>query len=90
MAEPLHIEGTVENILFRNEENGYVVLDLDAGGEPVTVVGSLAILTRANACRSMANTSHIRGSGRSFRRNHASASSRTPLTASAVISPRAL
>ncbi|MBE6850861.1 MAG: ATP-dependent RecD-like DNA helicase [Ruminococcus sp.] len=41
MAEALHIEGTVENILFRNEENGYVVLDLDAGGEPITVVGEL-------------------------------------------------
>ena len=38
MAEALHIEGTVENILFRNEANGYVVLDLDAGGEPITVV----------------------------------------------------
>ncbi len=41
MAEALHIEGTVENILFRNETNGYVVLDLDAGGEPITVVGEL-------------------------------------------------
>ncbi|MBQ8012358.1 MAG: ATP-dependent RecD-like DNA helicase [Oscillospiraceae bacterium] len=41
MAEALHIEGTVENILFRNEANGYVVLDLDAGGEPITVVGEL-------------------------------------------------
>ncbi len=41
MPEALHIEGTVENILYRNEENGYVVLDLDAGGEPVTVTGEL-------------------------------------------------
>jgi exodeoxyribonuclease V alpha subunit len=41
MAETQHIEGTVENILFCNETNGYVVLDLDAGGEPVTVVGEL-------------------------------------------------
>ncbi len=37
----LHIEGTVENILFKNEANGYVVLDLDAGGELITVVGEL-------------------------------------------------
>lgn len=37
----LHIEGTVENILFINEENGYTVLDLDAGGELITVVGEL-------------------------------------------------
>ncbi|MCR5076406.1 MAG: ATP-dependent RecD-like DNA helicase [Ruminococcus sp.] len=37
----LHIEGAVENVLFRNESNGYAVLDLDAGGELITVVGSL-------------------------------------------------
>lgn len=39
--EILHIEGTVESILFRNESNGYIVLDLDAGGELITVVGEL-------------------------------------------------
>ena len=37
----LHIEGTVENILFRNEENGYTVVDIDAGGELITAVGEL-------------------------------------------------
>ncbi len=37
----LHIEGSVENIIFRNEINGYIVLDLDAGGELITVVGIL-------------------------------------------------
>lgn len=37
----IHIEGTVENVMFRNESNGYIVLDLDAGGELITVVGEL-------------------------------------------------
>ena len=37
----LRIEGTVENVLFKNESNGYIVLDLDAGGELITVVGEL-------------------------------------------------
>lgn len=37
----IHIEGTVENVLFLNENNGYIVLDLDAGGELITVVGEL-------------------------------------------------
>lgn len=37
----LHIEGTVEDIFFRNESNGYTVLDLDAGGELITVVGEI-------------------------------------------------
>ena len=39
--ELLHIEGTVENVLFKKESDGYVVLDLDAGGELITVVGEL-------------------------------------------------
>lgn len=37
----IHIEGTVENVMFKNESNGYIVLDLDAGGELITVVGEL-------------------------------------------------
>ena len=45
--EVLHIEGTVENVLYKNENNGYIVLDLDAGGELITVVGELAISRRA-------------------------------------------
>ncbi len=40
-VENLRIEGSVENVLFRNESNGYIVLDLDAGGELITVVGLL-------------------------------------------------
>ena len=37
----LHIEGAVEHVLYRNEQNGYTVLDLDAGGTLITVVGEL-------------------------------------------------
>ena len=37
----LHLEGTVENVLYKNEANGYTVLDLDAGGELITVVGDI-------------------------------------------------
>lgn len=37
----LHIEGTVEQVLYRNEQNGYTVLDLDANGTLITVVGEL-------------------------------------------------
>ena len=36
------IEGTVESVVFRNEENGYTVLRLTVGDrEPVTVVGCM-------------------------------------------------
>ena len=36
------LEGTVESVVFRNEENGYTVLRLDTEqGETVTVVGCM-------------------------------------------------
>ncbi|MBQ8567763.1 MAG: ATP-dependent RecD-like DNA helicase [Oscillospiraceae bacterium] len=35
------IEGSVDTVLFRNSDNGYVVLDLDTGSDYVTVVGEL-------------------------------------------------
>jgi len=34
-----HIEGSVDSIIYKNEANGYAILTLDAGGEPITVVG---------------------------------------------------
>ena len=37
----LILEGVVENVLFRNVENGYIVFDLDAGGELITAVGEI-------------------------------------------------
>lgn len=37
----LIIEGVVDSVLFRNSSNGYVVFDLDAGGELITAVGEL-------------------------------------------------
>ena len=34
------LEGTVDSVVYQNEENGYTVLRLDVGEEePVTVVG---------------------------------------------------
>ena len=37
----LEMSGTVEEIVFRNEKNGYTILELNNGEELVTVVGSL-------------------------------------------------
>lgn len=37
----LRIEGTVENILYRNEMNGYIVLDLNSNDSMITVTGDL-------------------------------------------------
>lgn len=41
IVENQHISGTVEQIIFRNEENGYMILDLNADGKLVTVTGEL-------------------------------------------------
>lgn len=42
MEEELtEITGTVENILFKNESNGYIVFDINSDNELITVVGEL-------------------------------------------------
>jgi len=35
------ISGTVENIIYKNADNGYIVLDLNCDGRPVAVIGTL-------------------------------------------------
>lgn len=40
-----HLTGSVEEIRFRNDENGWTVLVADVNGEPVTVAGSLPPVT---------------------------------------------
>ena len=41
----MKIEGTVEDIIYRNEENGYTVMVIDHGGDPVTAVGYFPMLS---------------------------------------------
>lgn len=35
------LKGDVDSIVYKNEENGFAVIMLDCGGEPVTVVGEI-------------------------------------------------
>ena len=64
MGERVTVEGTVENVIFHNEENGYTVLLLTVEGEdePVTVVGcipcaaSLPPRAWSAGCRSVRRT----------------------------------
>ena len=39
--KPLHLEGTVEHVMYCNAENGYTVLELDAGGTAYTYTWKL-------------------------------------------------
>ena len=40
----MEIEGVVEDIIFRNEDNGYTVADLDSGEVLNTIVGNFLII----------------------------------------------
>ena len=39
-----YVEGTVADIVYRNEENGYTVLDLDCEGNLVICVGNIPLI----------------------------------------------
>ena len=39
--EYIKISGSVEDVIFKNEETGFCVLDLDIGGELVCAVGAM-------------------------------------------------
>ena len=41
----LQLEGNVENIVYRNEENGYTVLEIADGEDVITAVGSMPPVT---------------------------------------------
>lgn len=41
----LELTGEVEDIIFRNEQNGYTVLELDSGGEAITAVGIMPLVS---------------------------------------------
>ena len=44
MSEKEKVEGYVEHIIFRNEENGYTVLNLSMKGRELTCVGTLPMI----------------------------------------------
>ncbi len=48
-GEMLSISGTVEDIVFYNEENGYVVLDMDVNNQLITAVGLLGDVREGEA-----------------------------------------
>lgn len=37
----IHINGSVEDVIYYNEDTGYIVLDMDAGGVLITAVGTM-------------------------------------------------
>ena len=58
------LEGYIEHIVFRNEENGYTVLSMISEGEEITCVGSFPYISEGERLAAIRNT---RSTGVSFR-----------------------
>ena len=49
--DSITIEGTVENVVFSNEDNGYTVCEAMCGSELVTLVGIMPFLSEGETVR---------------------------------------
>ena len=64
----LEIEGTVEHIVYQNENNGYTVCELEASdGDYVTLVGTLPFLSEGESIRALGRWSLHANFGRQFK-----------------------
>lgn len=61
------LEGSVDNVLFKNTESGYIVMDLDMGSELVTVVGELGNIDEGERLKITGNYVNNPKYGRQFR-----------------------
>lgn len=61
------ISGTVENIVFRNEDNGWTVFEIDSGDELVTAVGLLFQVSAGDTIKIMGEWVNHPSYGRQFR-----------------------
>lgn len=63
----LEMTGSVERIVFRNEKNGYTVLELNNGQELVTVVGTIPWVSAGEELRVIGNWSSHPNFGTQFK-----------------------
>ncbi len=77
------LEGTVETVVFRNEQTGFTVLELDSGGELVTAVGELGEVNEGEEVRLMGTYTTHSTHGAQFRA--ITCEVRLPATAAAVL-----
>lgn len=64
------VTGTVENIIYKNDANGYTVCDIDCGGLPVTVVGTLPFLNEGETVTVTGEWTVHSSFGKQFRAEH--------------------
>ena len=62
----LRLQGAVENIVYRNEENGYTVLEISDGDDYITAVGSMPQVGAGDNVTMMGFFTNHRSYGRQF------------------------
>ena len=62
----LRLSGTVENIVYRNEENGYTVVEVIDGDDYITAVGIMPTVTPGDKVELTGRISEHRSYGRQF------------------------
>ncbi len=62
-----YIEGTVMDIVYRNEENSYTVLELDSEGNPVICVGNIPLIQPGEYVRFYGGYTQHKNYGRQFK-----------------------
>lgn len=67
MSNEISLSGTVENIVFRNEENGWTVFELDSGDELITAVGLLFQVNAGDEIKVMGEWANHQTYGRQFK-----------------------
>lgn len=77
------LEGTVERIVFRNPDNGWTVLELEAGDELQKVVGVLPAASVGEGLRLLGHWVDHPSFGRQFRAEHCE--NRLPSNAASIL-----
>lgn len=85
----IQISGTVETIIYKNEETGFTVLELDHDGEPLTVVGELSSVGEGEVLTCTAPSAPTPATAPSLRRWLPNSSCRPPPRPSCGIWPPA-
>ena len=62
----LRLEGAVENIVYRNEENGYTVLEIENEDENITAVGVMPLVTAGDSVILTGTFTEHKSYGRQF------------------------
>jgi exodeoxyribonuclease V alpha subunit len=65
--EFISIDGTVSKIIFSNEENGYVVCEVETDGELAVVCGAMPFLAEGESISAVGNWTHHQNYGRQFK-----------------------